>query len=229
LALVLCALGASSCGNSGGSGGTATGAGGSMMAGSSSAGGSKPVDPIVGKACEGPQDCDDETYCHSDDRDCGPGNCRERPSSPRGFATEIFCGCDGNLYETVNAAPFQGIDLGKNTRCETTAGINWRCGERILCGYKPCPKQLAVCNPMYACMGNGNSPQDDFFCMHSQEYGYYCDIVTFNTRTCDDPAILDACNGCYDSVPCGSDNTHEFSSFTCTEDACQLRTVECIK
>ena len=186
-----------------------------------------PQDPLIGKACAGPQDCDERTYCYSEDRDCGPGKCKARPETPHGREIELYCGCDGKMYGTENAAPYQGIDLGKNGRCDPTPGVNWRCGDRIICGLKPCKPIYEICNPNNACTGH-NSFGDEL-CIHSIQYGYYCDILGFDIKSCDDKRLLAVCNGCFDSVPCGSDNTHEFTSVSCTEDACQLRTVECIK
>jgi hypothetical protein len=219
--LILFAFLLSSCGESAGS----SGASGEESSASSSTGG-PPPDPIIGQSCMGVEECDDKTYCYSDDRDCGRGHCRERPSSSHGDRFQMYCGCDGNLYNDPNAAPFAGIDVGKNTRCQTTPGVNWRCGDQILCGSKPCKNPASVCDPANVC--NGYNEVGFELCLHSQEYGYYCQPLGFVTTSCDDKRILDACNGCV--TPCmPGESTHDFSSFTCTEDACQLRTVECIK
>ena len=71
-------------------------------------------------------------------------------------AANVYCGCDAKIYESVNAGPFEGMDVGKNDRCELTAGVNWGCGEWILCGQRPCHDPAYNCYPPTACDGHNN-------------------------------------------------------------------------
>jgi hypothetical protein len=139
-------------GASGSGGAAATGGGGARATG----GGGSTVDA----PCQGPNDCDNTSYCLADDQDCGPGHCVKRPPGHGDPSADFYCGCDGVVYGTPDHAHAAGFDVGNNTRCVVDPGDFFPCGPRAMCrgSGKCCGSDAAACSFQYYCqLSNGQA------------------------------------------------------------------------